>query len=164
MKTRKPTWSMDRAALRNIITGLFTGIALAISAPGSVTSADAQAAPLCSRFSAGTLDGWGACPSAPNIVVTTSNVGSIGGVGDYYLHLRDTAGASAACSTNDQYLGDWNKKMAGCGQFCFDFKVFKSGTPPGPITPSFTIWSGLTKRATFVANFTVTTNDPWRHI
>ena len=51
--------------------------------------------------------------------------------------------------------------MGGCGQFCFDFKVFKSGTPPGPITPSFTIWAGPA-RATFVANFTVTASDPWR--
>jgi hypothetical protein len=122
----------------------------------------AQSGPLCTAFGEGAagLDGWGACPLAPNIVVTTSNVGSIG-PGDYHLHLRDTSGASAACSTHAKYLGDWNKKMGDCGQFCFDFKVFKAGTPPGPITPSFTIWNG-TSRATFIANFTVTTNDPWR--
>jgi hypothetical protein len=155
---------MEPFMLRRIILGLTTGIALAVSALGSVTPADAQAAPLCTRFGAdaSSLDGWGPCTAAPNIVVTTSNVGSIGGAGDYHLHLRDTAGASAACSTNGNYLGDWNQKMGGCGQFCFDFKVFQSGTPPGPITPSFTIWSGPVNHATFVANFTVTSNDPWR--
>jgi hypothetical protein len=138
-------------------------LALTLGIHGIAGSAHAQSGPLCTAFGEGTagLDGWGACPAAPNIVVTTSNVGSIGGPGDYHLHLRDTSGASAACSTNQKYLGDWNKKMGDCGQFCFDFKVFNSGTPPGPITPSFTIWSGP-NRATFVANFTVTTSDPWR--
>jgi hypothetical protein len=141
------------AALFGLTLGVF----------GTVGPAYAQSGPLCTAFGEGAagLDGWGACPAAPNIVVTTSNVGSIGGPGDYHLHLRDTSGASAACSTNQKYLGDWNKKMGDCGQFCFDFKVFNSGTPPGPITPSFTIWSGP-NRATFVANFTVTTSDPWR--
>jgi hypothetical protein len=165
MKTAQPTAPlMEQAMLRRFIIGLTFGVAIVLSAFASVTPADAQAAPLCTRFGAGTsgLDGWGPCTAAPNIVVTTSTVGSIGGASDYYLHLRDTAGASAACSTNQQYLGDWNQKMGGCGEFCFDFKVFKSGTPPGPITPSFTIWAGPTAHATFVANFTVTSNDPWR--
>ena len=157
------TASVKHTMLRRMIaaTALF-GLTLGIH--GIVGPAHAQSGPLCTAFGDGAagLDGWGACPAAPNIVVTTSNVGSIGGPGDYHLHLRDTAGASAACSTDAKYLGDWNKKMGDCGQFCFDFKVFKSGTPPGPITPSFTIWSGPVNHATFVANFTVTSNDPWR--
>ena len=148
------------------IYGLALAAGLAIGVVGGSGSAVAQSGPICSTFGvdSASLDSWGPCPNAPNIVVTTSNVGSIGGPGDYYLHLRDTAGASAACSTNQKYLGNWIEKMGGCGQFCFDFKVIKSGTPPGPITPSFTIWSGLTARATFVANFTVTSADAWRHI
>jgi len=151
---------------RKFIFGLALAGALALGSFGSVNVANAQSAPICSTFgpNASDLDSWGPCTAAPNIVVTTSNVGSIGGVGDYYLHLRDTAGASAACSSNRKYLGNWIEKMGGCGQFCFDFKVFKSGTPPGPITPSFTIWSGPTAHATFVANFTVTSSDKWRHI
>jgi hypothetical protein len=145
---------------RTIAATALLGLTLGVF--GTVGPAHAQSGPLCTSFGEGAagLDGWGACAAAPNIVVTTSNVGSIG-PGDYHLHLRDTSGASAACSTDAKYLGDWNKKMGDCGQFCFDFKVFNSGTPPGPITPSFTIWSG-SNRATFVANFTVTTNDPWR--
>jgi hypothetical protein len=98
---------MEPFMLRRIVIGVTTGIALAVSAFGSVTPADAQAAPLCARFGAGTsgLDGWGPCTAAPNIVVDTSNVGSIAGASDYYLHLRDTAGASAACSTNGNSPG-----------------------------------------------------------
>lgn len=155
--------AMEHTMLRRIIIGLTTGIALAFSVLGSVTPADAQSGPMCDRFGPGAagLAGWGACPAAPNITVTTSNSGSIAGASDYYLLLTDLSGASAACSTDEKYLGDWVQKMGGCGQFCFDFKVFNSGSPPGPITPSFTIWSG-TSHATFVANFTVTANDPWR--
>jgi hypothetical protein len=151
---------MEHSMLRRVIAGLIFGLALTFSAVGP---AAAQPAPLCDHFGAGSagLDNWGPCPGAPNIVVDTSNVGSIGGLTDYYLHLRDLSGASAACTRDEQFTGDWNAKMGGCGQFCFDFKVFVSGTPPGPITPSFTIWDG-TASATFVANFTVTSADPWR--
>lgn len=151
--------------LRRLIVASTLLIALAFAACTTAGPAAAQSGPLCTAFGEGTggLDSWGACSTAPNIVVTTSNVGSMGGAGDYHLHLRDTSGASAACSTDQKYLGNWVEKMGGCGQFCFDFKLFKSGVPPGPVTPSFTIWNGG-QRATFVANFTVTENDPWRHI
>jgi hypothetical protein len=154
--------STKHTALRRMIAATAL-LGLTLGVLDIIGPVHAQSGPLCTAFGEGQtgLDSWGACPAAPNIVVTTSNVGSIGGPGDYHLHLRDTSGASAACSTNARYLGDWNKKMGDCGQFCFDFKVFKAGTPPGPITPSFTIWNGPA-RATFVANFTVTTNDPWR--
>lgn len=162
----RPANSRGRAMLRGVAVGLLALFALALVGLQVSPSAQAAGAPLCTRFGAETagLSGWGACTAAPNIVVTTSNTLNMSGdPADYYLHLRDTAGPSAACSTDEQYLGDWNQKMGGCGSFCFDFKVFKSGTPPGPITPSFSIWSGPL-RATFVANFTVTTDDPWVHI
>jgi hypothetical protein len=163
MKTLQIKAALTKRTLLRRMIAATALLGLTLGVHSIVGPAHAQSGPLCTPFAEGAagLDGWGACPAAPNIVVTTSNVGSIGGPGDYHLHLRDTSGASAACSTNAQYLGDWNKKMGDCGQFCFDFKVFKAGTPPGPITPSFTIWSGP-NRATFVANFTVTTNDPWR--
>ena len=152
---------MEHVMLRRIIVGAALSIGMALGVLGDAGSAYAQSGPLCTRFEASSTEGWGACAGAPNIVITTTDVGSIGGAGDYHLHLRDTSGASAACSTNEKYLGDWVKKMGGCGQFCFDFKVFVSGSPPGPITPSFSIWSGGL-RAVFVANFTVTSADPWR--
>ena len=164
MKIDQPTASfMAHTMLRKAIAGLILLIGLALATGITVVSAEAQTGGFCSRFD-GTppaMDGWGACASAPNIVVDTSNVSSIGGATDYYLHLRDLAGASAACSADPKYTGDWIAKMGGCGQFCFDFKVFQSGSPPGPIAPSFTIWSG-SAHATFIANFTVTSTDPWR--
>jgi hypothetical protein len=164
MKTLQPKAPlMEHAMLRRVIVGLTFAVALAFLAFGTATPADAQAAPLCTRFgpAPADLDNWGPCPTAPNIVVTTSNVGSIGGPTDYHLHLRDTAGASAACSTNEKYLGDWTQKMGGCGEFCFDFKLFKSGTPPASVHPSFSIYNG-TQRATFVANVLLTSADPWQ--
>jgi uncharacterized repeat protein (TIGR01451 family) len=165
MKTGQPKASfMEHAMPRKAIVGLLLLISLVLATGIAVVPAKAQTGGFCSRFD-GTppaMDGWGPCPWAPNITVSTSNISSIGGPSDFYLHLRDLSGASAACSMDAKYIGDWNKKMGGCGQFCFDFKVFQSGTPPGPITPSFTIWSGTTLSATFVANFTVTSSDPWR--
>jgi hypothetical protein len=164
MKTLQPKAPlMEHAMLRRVIVALTFAVALAFSAFGTATPADAQAAPLCTRFgpAPADLDSWGPCTAAPNIVVTTSNVGSIGGPTDYHLHLRDTAGPSAACSTNDKYLGDWTQKMGGCGLFCFDFKLFKSGTPPASVHPSFSIYNG-TQRATFVANVLLTSADPWQ--
>jgi hypothetical protein len=164
MKTDQPkTLVMEQAMLRNIIVGSAFGVALAFSAFVAVGPAGAQSGPLCTAFAEGAAgqDSWVACSGAPNIVISTSNVGSIGGASDYHLHLRDTSGASAACSTNQKYMGNWVEKMGGCGQFCFDFKVFVSGIPPGPITPSFSIYNGAL-RMVFVANFTVTSNDPWR--
>ena len=95
----------------------------------------------------------------PNIAVTTSTSGGES-PGNPYLKLDDLSGPSAACSADPKYLGDWNAKMGGCGQFCFDFKLFVEDQ--GSVTPSFTIWSGPVNHATFYANFTVTTTDPWR--
>ena len=149
-----------------LVSGVALVLALVLGGLAPLAPALAAGAPLCTPFAEGSagLSGWGACSAAPNIVVTTTTAGNMSGDGsDYYLRLRDTAGPSAACSTSEQYLGDWNGKMGECGSFCFDFKVFRSGTPPGPVTPSFSIWNG-TLRASFVANFTVTTDDPWVHI
>ena len=161
---RRPRASfMEHVMRRRFLVGVTALVGLSLGVFGEVGSAHAQAGPLCTPFAEGAAgqEGWGACPGAPNIVVTTTNVGSIGGPTDYHLHLRDTSGASAACSTDQKYTGNWIEKMGGCGEFCFDFKVFKSGTPPGAITPSFSIYSG-TKRFVFAANFTVTSSDPWR--
>ncbi len=145
--------------LRKFIYGLALAGGVALGAFGSGGAAVAQSAPICDRFDTGALDGWGPCPWAPHIAVTTSTSGGES-PSNPYLKLNDLAGASAACSANPNYLGDWNAKMGGCGQFCFDFKLFVEDQ--GSVTPSFTIWSGTVNHATFVANFAVTTNDPWR--
>lgn len=128
----------------------------------SLGSAAAQTGGFCSKFNSG-IDGWGPCASGPNITVTTPT--DSGGITptDTYLKLTDLSGASSACTTDAKYLGDWNAKMGGCGQFCFDFKVFSSGSPPTAITPSFTIYGPGVSRATFVANLLIPIGDTTWH-
>lgn len=128
----------------------------------SLGSAAAQTGGFCSKFNSG-IDGWGPCASGPNITVTTPT--DSGGITptDTYLKLTDLSGASSACTTDAKYVGDWNAKMGGCGQFCFDFKVFSSGSPPTAITPSFTIYGPGVSRATFVANLLVPIGDTTWH-
>lgn len=141
------------AMLGRFIIGLAFMAGLALGAAGS---AAAQSGPICSKFDSG-KDGWGPCSWAPNVSVTTSTSGGIG-KDDSYLQITDLSGASAVCSSDPKYLGNWVEKMGGCGQFCFDFKVFSSGIPPSAVTPSFSIYSG-TSRATFYANFQVAIGD-----
>lgn len=141
------------AMLGRFIIGLAFMAGLALGAAGSAT---AQSGPICSKFDSG-KDGWGPCSWAPNVSVTTSTSGGIG-KDDSYLQITDLSGASAVCSSDPKYLGNWVEKMGGCGQFCFDFKVFSSGIPPSAVTPSFSIYSG-TSRATFYANFQVAIGD-----
>ena len=139
--------------LGRFIIGLVFVAGLALGAAGSAT---AQSGSICSKFDSG-KDGWGPCSWAPNVSVTTSTSGGIG-KDDSYLQITDLSGASAVCSSDPKYLGNWVEKMGGCGQFCFDFKVFSSGIPPSAVTPSFSIYSG-TSRATFYANFQVAIGD-----
>jgi hypothetical protein len=148
---------MERVMLRRLIAALlFIAAAFVAQAP-----ATAQSGGFCSKFDSG-LDGWGPCTDAPNVTVTTAT--DSGGISatDTYLKLTDLSGASRACSADPKYLGNWLTKMNGCGQICFDFKIFSSGYPPSPITPSITIVSG-TSRATFYANFQVAVGDTSWH-
>ena len=153
--------SIANVMLRKLIVGLALAGGLALGATSFVDSAGAQTGGFCSKFDSG-IDGWGPCPSGPNITVTTTT--DSGGITptDTYLKLTDLSGASSACTTDSKYLGDWNAKLGGCGQFCFDFKVFDSGSPPSAITPSFTIFGGG-GHATFVANFQVPIGDTTWH-
>lgn len=147
---------MEHVMLRRILVSMTFLIGL------SLAPAVAQTGGFCSKFDSG-IDGWGACASGPNITVTMPT--DSGGITptDTYLKLTDLSGASSACSTDAKYLGDWNAKMGGCGQFCFDFKVFSSGSPPTAITPSFTIYGPGVSRATFVANLLVPVGDTTWH-
>ena len=155
---RQPRASfMEHVMLRRFLVGATILVGL------SLGSAAAQTGGFCSKFDSGGIDGWGACASGPNIIVTpTTDSGGITPT-DPYLKLTDLSGASSACTTDAKYLGDWNAKMGGCGQFCFDFKVFNSGSPPSAITPSFTIYGPGTSKATFVANFQVLIGDATWH-
>lgn len=149
--------------LRKFIVGLALAGGLAIGAFGTIGSADAQDGGFCSKFDSGS-DGFGPCTDAPNVAVST--VTDSGGITptDPYLKVTDLSGTSRVCSSDPKYVGNWLEKMNGCGQFCFDFKVFNSGYPPSAITPSFTIRAGA-GWATFVANFSVAIGDlSWHHI
>jgi uncharacterized repeat protein (TIGR01451 family) len=146
----------EHVMLRRFVVGLTLAAAVAL---GSGPAA-AQSGPICSKFDSG-KDGWGPCSWAPNVTVTTSTSGGIG-KDDPYLQITDKSGASAVCSSDPKYLGNWVEKMGACGQLCFDFKVFSSGIPPSAVTPSFSIYSG-TSRATFYANFQVAIGDTSWH-
>lgn len=148
---------MEHTMLRRLVVALTFAAALAL---GAAAPAAAQSGPICSKFDAG-LDGWAACTWAPNVTTSTSTSGGIG-KDDPYLVITDKSGASAVCSSDPKYLGNWVEKMGGCGQLCFDFKVTSSGLPPSAITPSFTIYSG-TSKATFYANFQVAIGDTSWH-
>ncbi len=163
MKTRRNPALPARpaAARRSLGAGLALAATLTFVVLASMGSAVAQTGGFCSRFDSGT-DGFGPCPTHPNITVGISTSGGIS-PSDPYLRLTDLSGASAACSSDRKYAGNWIEKVGGCGQFCFDFKIFHAGYPPAPITPQISIYGpGMTPRATFVANFTVTPDDPWR--
>ena len=138
-------------------------LALALTLAGAVGVADlalAQAGPVCSRFDS-SLDGWGPCSTHPNVNVITSTAGGLTATNPY-LRIIDHSGASAVCSNDVKYRGDWVERMGGCGEFCFDFKVFHAGYPPALVTPQFSIYDGSGNRAVFAANFTMTATDPWR--
>jgi len=148
--------SMEHVMPRRLIVAWLFAVAALSHAP-----AFAQSGGFCSTFDNG-LDGWGPCADAPNVTVTTATDGGGISADDTYLKLTDLSGASRACSADPKYVGNWLEKMNGCGQLCFDFKVFSSGYPPSPITPSITIVSG-TSRATFYANFQVAVGDTSWH-
>ena len=121
--------------------------------------------PCCIDFNDGTTNGFGPCPFAPNITVTTATPGPSGDASDFYLRLRDLSNASLACGA--VCTGDWVEMAGGaCGAFCFDFRLFEDGCVPGipacdanggwiPIAPRVIISNGVV-RAVFVASFTVT--------
>lgn len=121
--------------------------------------------PCCIDFNDGTTNGFGPCPTAPQITVTTATPGPSGNASDFYLRLRDLSGSSLACGA--ACIGDWVAMADGpCGAFCFDFRLFEDGCVPSipecaanggwiPIAPRVIISNG-TVRAVFVASFTVT--------
>lgn len=148
---------MEHSILRRFAIIPAFAVALALGA----APAAAQSGPICSKFDAG-KDGFGPCTDAPRVTVTT--VTDAGGItkDDAYLKVTDLSGASRVCSSDPKYVGNWLKKMNGCGQLCFDFKVFSSGYPPSVITPSFSIVGG-TGRATFYAGFQVAIGDTSWH-
>jgi len=131
-------------------------------------ASSAQQGGQCTRFGEGDQAGWAACPTRPQITVGVSNgsdgyANSTGDASDYFLLLKDLSGASAACNTTPAVTGNWVEKFGQCGQFCFDFKLFYAGSPPAPVPPRFSIFSG-SLQANFVANFTVTPQDDWVHV
>lgn len=151
---------------RNALAAALGLLMLALfAAPSAAVEGDG----LCSRFGQGQIDGWGPCPTHPNIGVTTDNAGSIGGASDWYLKLTDQSGPSAACSSDRKYIGDWLKKLSGCGQFCYDVRIFE--IPLAPLTviyPAITIYGPPGSSATFTPSIPATTDagayPGWHHI
>ncbi len=156
------------STLRTHMVATLVGFVLAALA--LVAPAAAQSGPFCSPFSATGLDGWAPCAAAPNISVTTSNDSSSkGGQSDWYLKLTDQSGASAACSADPKYLGNWVQKLGSCAQFCFDIRIIEIPLAPNTIIhPSFTIYGSGSLVATFVSNIPATTDSGsapgWHHL
>lgn len=144
------------------------------SAPGSVggvgtftidCAGEPCTEPCCVDFDDGTTNGFGPCPTAPNINVSVATPGPSGDPTDSYLRLRDLSGGSLACG--NACTGDWTQMADGpCAAFCFDFRVFEDGCVPSipdcaanggwiPITPRIIISNG-TVSAVFKASFDVT--------
>ena len=158
-----------RGALAKAFAIVVFGVVVGGVFGAGLAPAAAQTDSLCSRFGKGQLDGWGPCPASPNIAVTTDNAGSIGGANDYYLKLTDQSGASAACSSDRKYTGDWLRKLGGCGQFCFDVRIFEIPlTPNVVIYPAVTIFGPPGERADFIPTIPATTDTGaypgWHHI
>lgn len=150
-------------------TVLAAGVLAALLMVASFTSPAAaqsvpQSGPTCSKFDS-SLDGFGPCTDAPNVTVTRAT--DAGGLdpANPYMKLTDLSGQSRVCSTDPKYKGNWIEKMGGCGQLCYDFKVFNSGYPPVAITPSITILGSGGGRATYYAGFQIAVGDlTWHHI
>ncbi len=110
----------------------------------------------CITFNDNNLHGFMPNPSAPNVLVSLSNVGSQGGAADYYVLAQDQPGPS-------QLLGSTllNGKWC-CGTFCFDFKMFEDATFSN-VNPSFQIRSG-TYGFIFVSTVVANATNGWHSV
>ena len=111
----------------------------------------------CENFDDNLLNDFGPDPNASNVIVSTSNVNSQGGPGDYYLFVQDQPGASGVLGS---YLfdGKWC-----CGSFCFDFRLLNDGGVGGNVNPSVTIMSG-TLGFTFTSTINANQNNGWHSV
>ena len=109
------------------------------------------------NFDDNLLNDFGPDPNASNVIVSTSNVNSQGGPGDYYLFVQDQPGASGVLGS---YLSDgkWC-----CGSFCFDFRLLNDGGVGGNVNPSVTIMSG-TLGFTFTSTINANQNNGWHSV
>ncbi|TAH42205.1 MAG: PKD domain-containing protein, partial [Bacteroidetes bacterium] len=112
----------------------------------------------CNDFNNINLNGWQPNPAAPNVGVNLTNVGSQGGVTDYFISASDLAGPSQLMAGSSFYR-QWC-----CGEFCYDYKIFDDGVAGSVnVNPVFTIHSG-TLAFSFTSSQVVTENSPWTEI
>ncbi|MEP7264016.1 MAG: PKD domain-containing protein, partial [Bacteroidota bacterium] len=111
----------------------------------------------CVNFDNINLAGFQPHPLAPNVNVSLSNVGSQGGVTDYYVRVKDQPGASQLLA-GSEFNGHWC-----CGTFCFDFRLFDDGGTGTNVFPSFVIRNG-TLGFTFTSSTSVNMTNGWHRI
>ena len=112
----------------------------------------------CLNFNDIDLHGFQPNPSAPNVIVSLSNVGSQGGAADYYIVAQDQPGASQLLA-GSLYNGKWC-----CGEFCFDYKLINDGlTGSSNVNPSFVIKNG-SLGFRFVSSTNVNQINGWQRI
>ena len=120
-------------------------------APDTTTCADA-----CVDFDNNNLSGWQPYPTAPNVGLTVTNIGSQNGPADYFIQASDLAGPSFL-EGSFNLLGKWC-----CGEFCFDYKLIDDAVAGSPnVNPQFTIFNG-TLGFRFTASASVNENSPWQ--
>ncbi len=87
------------------------------------------------------------------------------GPGDFYLDGIDISGSTRIYNETD-YSGDWTNYDDCC--FCFDYKYVDDANTPTTARPQLTIYQGPesapTLRATYISNFILTDNDPWKTV
>lgn len=114
----------------------------------------------CTTFESGSFEGWQALDAHISLETPAMDNST-------YLRAHDASGASYIYSNS--YPSNWRRFEGNC--LCFDYKIFNDGVRNSSIdlNPKIMLMNGThpinsTIRATFVANITVTENDPWVHV
>ncbi|HLV91734.1 MAG TPA: T9SS type A sorting domain-containing protein [Aequorivita sp.] len=153
MKTINYTFALICFLTANLCLGQVIGIEVPIEAEPVTNKA-------CNTFESNTTEGWQELHS-------TISLDSPSMDNSTYLKADDRSGASYIYSNS--FPSNWERYKGKC--LCFDYKVFNDGNRNGVenINPKIMLMNGAhpinsSIRATFVANITITENDPWVHV
>lgn len=153
MKTINYTFALICFLTANLCLGQVIGIEVPVEAEPVKNK-------LCNTFESNTNEGWQELHS-------TISLDSPSMDNSTYLKADDESGASYIYSNS--FPSNWERYKGKC--LCFDYKVFNDGNKHGVenINPKIMLMNGAhpinsSIRATFVANITITENDPWVHV
>ena len=151
MKTKNYTFLLICLLMANLSFGQSTAI------EGTISQSESR---ICKTFESGSFEGWQALATSIELATPAMD-------GSTYLRAHDRSGASYIY--NNSYPSNWERYKGRC--LCFDYKVFNDGVSNSVvnINPKIMLMNGVhpinsSIRAVFVANTTVTENDPWVHV